>query len=111
MESPVYQIVAENGSEWMASYPETGAPYPLPSFTIGDSRRNYYYIEGYWEEGKLLLLYVATGITYGGLQQGSNGYIYLPSGELTSRYWLDNYRTKRMTEHIYCYKYPSLGSF
>ena len=113
-EGTIYQIVAENGENWMASLPDWYSRTDVYSgrFTIsGDDR--VYYAESYGEipGGKPLLVYVITGTTFGGLDQGSGGYIYLPSGELTSRYWLDNYRIKRMNEHIYCYKYPSLGDF
>lgn len=98
---PVYQAISANGSTWAVL---ASTNVSTPHFSVpGDSR--IYYAEGYSEMAgeKLVLFYVLTGSDSASVE-GSEGYLYVPSDELSSPFWFANYWIKHLSDHIYCYR-------
>lgn len=102
-----YQTLLENGESWMSDFPEEYSSLVRSHrFFVEGIAGRVYYAHGYWEEtpaqGKPTLFYVMTGTDRAEVG-GSAGYVYVPEGELTSPYWLDNYKIRHLSEQIYCY--------
>ena len=97
----IYQVISNNAETWLTDYPALN--YPLPSFSLPGNNRTYYVnADRDLPEAKISLLYVTTGTDLS--LNGSAGYLYVPSGTLTSRFWLDNYWIRHLHQNIYCYR-------